>query len=302
MLARCVCFGTLRMLSGASLSRSATRFPLKSHDLKIEKSPDFLNCLGFQRIRAFSVEAGSEEKKKTKKKKMSKALRVKHKQFEDEDSNIIFDMDNDNDLYDDPSSETTSKKPFYLYQEREKMDDSVAQKEWKRGVKGVFDVHEIVEILKEENMKDIVVIYVPPEIEYCEYMVIASVKSSRQLNAFSMYLNKVYKKKKNENDKFLQLEGREADRTWRSIDMGNIVLHLFQGETRDLYDLETLWTCGRDYDDKTQRPEKDVIADLMDKHIKYLEDLEALPAQRSESSVCTRLLLTHVTCCIFSGA
>jgi hypothetical protein len=56
--------------------------------------------------------------------------------------------------------------------------------------------------------------------------------------------------------------------------MKNIVLHLFMKETRDYYDIETLWTVGEEFDDKTQRPEVDSVLDIMEKHIKYLQEIQ----------------------------
>lgn len=34
---------------------------------------------------------------------------------------------------------------------------------------------------------------------------------------------------------------------WKVLDMGNIVLHIFDQQTREKYDLETLWTVGKYY-------------------------------------------------------
>ncbi len=45
-------------------------------------------------------------------------------------------------------------------------------------------------------------------------------------------------------------------------------------ETRDYYDIETLWTVGEEFDDKTQRPEVDSVVDIMEKHIKYLQEIQ----------------------------
>lgn len=59
--------------------------------------------------------------------------------------------------------------------------------------------------------------------------------------------------------------------------MQNIVLHLFLSETRQMYDIETLWTVGHEFDDKTQKPQIDPVIDIMEKHIQFLEDLQ--PAQ-----------------------
>lgn len=79
--------------------------------------------------------------------------------------------------------------------------------------------------------------------------------------------------KKYRKDPFLELGGNDSN-DWKVVDMKNIVLHLFMKETRDYYDIETLWTVGEEYDDKTQRPELDPVVDIMEKHIKYLQEMK----------------------------
>lgn len=37
---------------------------------------------------------------------------------------------------------------------------------------------------------------------------------------------------------------------WCALDTGEIVIHLFLPETREHYDLETLWACGVEFDEK----------------------------------------------------
>lgn len=53
--------------------------------------------------------------------------------------------------------------------------------------------------------------------------------------------------------------------------MSNIILHVFLRETRELYDIETLWTVGAQFDDKIQRPDTNIVQDIMDKHISFLQ-------------------------------
>lgn len=53
--------------------------------------------------------------------------------------------------------------------------------------------------------------------------------------------------------------------------MSNIILHVFLRETRELYDIETLWTVGEQFDDKIQRPDTNIVQDIMDKHISFLQ-------------------------------
>jgi len=52
---------------------------------------------------------------------------------------------------------------------------------------------------------------------------------------------------------------------------GNIVLHIFSHSAREHYDLETLWTVGSQYDDKTNAFEEPSI---MDQYNAFLADLQ----------------------------
>lgn len=40
---------------------------------------------------------------------------------------------------------------------------------------------------------------------------------------------------------------------------GNIALHIMQPELRESYDLETLWTVGPQYDEKSQTSEESLV-------------------------------------------
>ena len=41
------------------------------------------------------------------------------------------------------------------------------------------------------------------------------------------------------------------------MDLGNIALHIFSAKFRKMYDLETLWTVGPEYDDLTNITENE---------------------------------------------
>ena len=56
------------------------------------------------------------------------------------------------------------------------------------GTTGVFDVEEVVDLLRDENAKDICVIVVPPELKYVNYMVIVTGRSTRHLRAMAAYI------------------------------------------------------------------------------------------------------------------
>lgn len=53
---------------------------------------------------------------------------------------------------------------------------------------GVFDVEEVVELLRDEKARDICAIFVPPELKYVSYLVIVTGRSTRHLRAMAAYI------------------------------------------------------------------------------------------------------------------
>ncbi|CAG5119591.1 unnamed protein product [Candidula unifasciata] len=127
----------------------------------------------------------------------------------------------------------------------------------KRGQNGVFDLHELVTLLEHLGAENIVTVPVPPEANFCDDMVVVSAKSRRHLQAINDEMLWVHKRKKAKRDPTLVIEGKDkAD--WCAMDLGNIVLHVFYGETREYYDIESLWLLGPDHDPKCQEQTADL--------------------------------------------
>lgn len=59
------------------------------------------------------------------------------------------------------------------------------------GKKGVFDLEDILQILRDERLRDICVIEIPPEKQYAKYLIIATAFSARHLQSTSEYINKL---------------------------------------------------------------------------------------------------------------
>ncbi|GCC37675.1 hypothetical protein chiPu_0016180 [Chiloscyllium punctatum] len=112
----------------------------------------------------------------------------------------------------------------------------------------VFNIDVLVALLRQENAKDLCVIKLPKEIKYTDYFVIVSGTSARHLQAMAQYAIKVYKQLKKQQNAHAHIEGKGTD-DWKCIDFGNIVVHFMLPETRDVYELEKLWTL-RSYDDQ----------------------------------------------------
>ncbi|XP_012628769.2 mitochondrial assembly of ribosomal large subunit protein 1 [Microcebus murinus] len=111
-----------------------------------------------------------------------------------------------------------------------------------------FDIDMMVLLLRQENARDICVIKVPPEMKYTDYFVIGSGTSTRHLHAMAYYIVKMYKYLKCKSEPHVKIEGKDTD-DWLCMDFGSMVLHLMLPETREIYELEKLWTL-RSYDDQ----------------------------------------------------
>ena len=59
------------------------------------------------------------------------------------------------------------------------------------GKDGVFDLEDIVQILRDERMRDICVIEIPPELQYAKHLILATAFNSRHLKNTSEYINKL---------------------------------------------------------------------------------------------------------------
>ncbi len=75
-----------------------------------------------------------------------------------------------------------------------------------------------------------------------DFFVLVTGTSRRQLHAISEQIDDALEK--DLGDKRLGIEGYEESR-WIVLDYGSVVVHLFDEETREYYDLESLWADGK---------------------------------------------------------
>lgn len=80
-----------------------------------------------------------------------------------------------------------------------------------------------------------------------DYMIFATGNSSRHVRSIA---DKVAESVKKEGHAVLGVEGYETSQ-WVLIDLGDIIVHIMQEETRSFYKLEDLWSVG----DQTVRPQ-----------------------------------------------
>ena len=72
----------------------------------------------------------------------------------------------------------------------------------------------------------------------CDYFVVCTGTSNTHVNAISGIVQKQVSKETHE--KPWHIEG-ESNSEWVLVDYVNIVLHVFQKQTREYYDIESLW-------------------------------------------------------------
>ncbi|OHB75604.1 MAG: ribosome silencing factor, partial [Planctomycetes bacterium RBG_16_64_10] len=95
----------------------------------------------------------------------------------------------------------------------------------------------------EENRgRDIVLLDMRELTPLFDYFVLATGTSRRQLHAMSEEIDHTLTN--DMNDRRLSIEGYDEGR-WILLDYGNVVIHLFDEETREYYALEQLWSDAR---------------------------------------------------------
>lgn len=94
--------------------------------------------------------------------------------------------------------------------------------------------------LSAKKAEDIVILNVADQTVVCSYFVIASGKSSTQVRALGEAVEEELKK---QGIAPLRSEGMREGR-WGVIDLGDVVVHIFNEESRLFYYLERLWDSG----------------------------------------------------------
>lgn len=94
----------------------------------------------------------------------------------------------------------------------------------------------------ENNGRDVMVLDVCAQSAEFDLFVLATGTSRRQLHAISEQIDDVLQKEL--GDSRMGIEGYEESR-WIVLDYGSVIIHLFDDETREYYDLESLWADGK---------------------------------------------------------
>ena len=96
----------------------------------------------------------------------------------------------------------------------------------------------ILNTLDSNKALDIIIIDLANKSSMADYMIIASGTSSRHIQALS---EQVLEKFKNNGIKNCKIEGASSN-NWKLIDGIDVIVHIFNPEKRNFYELEKMWS------------------------------------------------------------
>ena len=101
-------------------------------------------------------------------------------------------------------------------------------------------VNAICKVLADKQATDIKIVEIKGISDLADYFVICSGRSMPQVKAIFEHLEEQLEKQ----GKFaLRKEGYTEGR-WIAVDYGEVIVHIFHKDTRDVYALDTLWNNG----------------------------------------------------------
>lgn len=98
----------------------------------------------------------------------------------------------------------------------------------------------VVKTLDDKKAKDIKVLRIADISILCDYFVIATGTSSTQVKALT---DEVEHRLSLQGIEPLRREGYQSA-SWILLDYGEVIVHVFYGDTREFYSLEHLWADG----------------------------------------------------------
>ncbi len=109
----------------------------------------------------------------------------------------------------------------------------------------------VCKALADKRGKDIIALYVREKTDLCDYFVIASGSNAPQIRAMGERVEEMVEKELSLVPS--RTEG-VRDGRWAVVDYGDVIVHIFNDETRLFYHLERLWADGANmqkFNDKT---------------------------------------------------
>lgn len=99
----------------------------------------------------------------------------------------------------------------------------------------------VCKALADKRGKDIVTLYVREKTSLCDYFVLASGSNSSQIRAMGERVEELISREYGIDP--TRTEG-VRDGRWAVVDYGDVIVHIFNDDTRLFYHLERLWGDG----------------------------------------------------------
>lgn len=97
-----------------------------------------------------------------------------------------------------------------------------------------LDIKAITDQLEALHAESIVTLHTANKTIICDYMVLATVNSQRQMRFIANELLKAHGAKRQHNE--------DSEDSWVLVDLGHTIIHLMTKDARVAIDLETLWS------------------------------------------------------------
>lgn len=105
-------------------------------------------------------------------------------------------------------------------------------------------IKKIIEVVLDKKCEDVVIIDIRKFNHISDFFIVCSSDSNAQTEAVIYELKKLSKNKKRMRIKNIEYNPKAV---WNIIDYGDIILHIFEKNWRDFYDLEGLWADAKKY-------------------------------------------------------
>lgn len=113
-------------------------------------------------------------------------------------------------------------------------------------IKKLIDI--ILTALNNAKALDVTVFEVSKLTSISDYMIIASGRSSRQVSSLA---DKVVEAAKENDLQPLGVEGK-TEGEWVLVDLGDVIVHIMQPDTREYYQLEKLWGSDAEHTEQAE--------------------------------------------------
>ena len=97
-------------------------------------------------------------------------------------------------------------------------------------------LEKVVKILDEQKAEDILTVELKGRSPLADYMIIASGRSARHIDSLAKYIEEFLKPISSS----MRIEGKNNG-DWVLVDNGDLIVHLFRPEVREVYNLEKIW-------------------------------------------------------------